>query len=191
MICLIVCRPVAAQSLTSSQAVQTTTKLETLLLTKGSLLVKDFYPAGRFFGTGSAEIDVLLVSGVGSAAIAVKGLRVEVKESRPERSNTSFLDLEEIDDLVRAIDYFIALDTAVPQPPTAPPIQLPVGTGPHREATFVTKGGLSITCFGSQAQRRCAIESGRISPATMFIDGNQLSQLKATIEYGRTLLQAR
>jgi len=165
------------------------TKIESLLITKGSLVSKDFFPQGKMIGRmggGSASVEAIIASRVGSNTSATKGLRIEVKEGgRLERSNTSFLDLEEIGDLLRAIDYFIS-PASQEEPPAG---QSTLDMTPHRETTFATKGDFSLTCFGLPAKRNCAIQSGRIGSTSVFIEGSQLAELKMMVEHARTILQ--
>lgn len=167
----------------NGQAQAPATKIETLLLTKGSLIAKDFYSLGKISGNlggGSIDVDALIVSRVGGQAVTLKGLRIEITEGgRVERSNTSFLDVEEVNDLLRAIDYFVS-----PESQTQP-------SGANREVTFSTRGEFSLTCFGDQSQRSCALESGRIGKTRIFIAAGQLAQMKAMVERARTVLQGQ
>jgi len=168
------------------------TKIETLLLSKGTLLNKDFYPLGRLAGAiggGTADLDALVVSSPGRTNIQLKGLRIEVKEGgRLERSTTAFLDLEEIDDLLRAIEFFASPQSHdQPKPQTS---GVASNREAHRETTFSTKGDFSLTCLGKTGDRTCVLQSGRIGAVNLFIrEEIQLDQLKTMVTNARTILQ--
>jgi hypothetical protein len=158
------------------------TMIESLLMTHGLMIAKDFYPQGELNGTvggGSVDLDAMIVK-AGTAA-PVKGLRIEVKEGgRLERSNTSFLDLDELDDLAKALDYFSSSDSEV-----QPANLANTDPAPHRETTFSTRGSFRLTCFGQGGSRSCAVESGSVGGTRVFISGSQLVRLKTLVANAR------
>ena len=171
----------------SAQPAQASTKIESLLMSRGSMITKDFFPVGKLaggIGGGSADFDALIVGRVGGQTV-LKGLRIEVKEGgRLERSNTSLLDLDEIEDLAKAIEYFSS-----PASQTTPAGEAVGGETPHREVTFSTKGGFSLTCFGEAAKQSCAVQSGSIGSTSIYIGGTQLAELRKVVDRARTALK--
>lgn len=155
-------------------------------MSRGSLITKDFFPVGKLAGTigGAADFDALIVGRVGGQAV-LKGLRIEVKDGgRLERSNTSLLDLDEIDDLAKALDYF-----ASPTSQTSPAGSAVSNEPPHREVTFSTKGGLSLTCFGEAAKQNCVLQSGSVGSTSIFINGMQIAELRRMVDRARAALK--
>src|SRR4051812_8410515 len=85
------------------QESQPATKLEAFLGKKGRLVAKEFYPVSTVSNLGKVELDSLVIYEPG-ASVKTKGLRVEVTESgQLERSNTSFVDIEELQSLSEAL----------------------------------------------------------------------------------------
>jgi hypothetical protein len=173
----------------SQESERNATKIGSLLMSRGSLLAKDFYPLGQLSGAeggGYAEVQALVVSRVGGSAPPLRGLRIEVQEQgRVGRSQTSFLDVEEMDELVRAIDYFISPASQLQ------PVGIAGGSAepPHREVSYSTKGAFELTCFGRGSQRRCAIQAGSIGAVSIFVEAHQLEKFRTFVEQGRVTLK--
>lgn len=82
--------------------------MEAFLGKKGELIVKDFYKLGEVAGRYGSKIEfsVLVIYEPGKESQRIRGLKIKVSEGgRYERSNTSFLDLEEIESLSKALEY--------------------------------------------------------------------------------------
>ena len=78
---------------------QPSTALEAFMGKRGKMIVKDTYSLGRLFGTGGVQMDAMVIYEPNSPT-KIKGLRAEVTESgQLERSNTSFIDLDELESL--------------------------------------------------------------------------------------------
>jgi hypothetical protein len=79
------------------------TQLETFLVRKGSIIVKEFHPLGTVRGQydTSAELQTLTLYEPGKEKQREMGIRIDVAASGTlARNNISFLDLEEVDSLV-------------------------------------------------------------------------------------------
>lgn len=97
----------------------TKTKIEEFLAKKGTLFIKDFYQMGNLTSDtrifGKLEFRAIVIYKPDSKADSIKGMKVEVfaKEyyvySSYDKSETAFLDLEELQELSNAIQYMIKL----------------------------------------------------------------------------------
>src|SRR5438067_532487 len=134
---------ISAQTRTDKLTATPPTKVEQFLVTKGRLVVKNFYTIGTVTGLGGkVSFEVVVLADPQNERDHTKGFRVEVQESgRLERSHTSFLDSDEVDDLAKALTYM----TETSAKWTAnPPAMTTSSTGailpaPYREVGFSTK----------------------------------------------------
>lgn len=88
------------------------TKLEQFLAKKGKLIIKDSEEAGVLKGQYGTKItvDALAIYEPAKEAEKIRGLRIEVYGGgRLERSDASFLDMDEVESLSQAITYMISL----------------------------------------------------------------------------------
>ena len=156
------------------------TKLEQFLAKKGKLIIKDSHEAGVLKGQYGTKItvDALTIYEPGKEADKIRGLRIEVYEGgRLERSDISFLDMDEVESLSQAITYMITL--------------LEKWQGMNREYTeviFSTKGDFKLGFYKKGSEVSSFSKSGVIGAASCYFQTNDLSQLKAIIDKGTSLL---
>jgi len=156
------------------------TKLEQFLAKKGKLIIKDSHEAGVLKGQYGTKItvDALSIYEPGKEADKIRGLRIEVYEGgRLERSDISFLDMDEVESLSQAITYMITL--------------LEKWQGKNREYTeviFSTKGDFELGFYQKGTEVQAFSKSGIIGAASCYFSTNDLPNLKAIIDRGRSLL---
>lgn len=159
------------------------TKLEAFLVKKGKIVIKDSYELGAIMGRfGRAEVDALVIYEPGIESERIRGLRVEIKEAgRLERSHTSFLDMEEIESLSKAIKYMADLSEK--------------WKGEMREAytevTFSTKGHFKVGFYQKGSERSAYLHSGYIGRATCFMEVGDFGKLKNIVDKGLSLLNRK
>jgi len=159
------------------------TKLEAFLVKKGKIVIKDSYELGAIIGRfGRAEVDALVIYEPGIESARIRGLRVEIKEAgRLERSRTSFLDMEEIESLSKAIKYMADLAEK--------------WKGETREAytevTFSTKGDFKVGFYQKGSVRSAYLHSGYIGRATCFMEVGDFGKLKNIIDKGLSILKEK
>lgn len=134
------------------------TKLEAFSARTGIVIVKGFSTIGVVNGMGRVSIDVREFRDASNPKSVQYGVSFEVKESgRLERQNTSFIDEEEIDSLIRGLDYISKIERNVT-------------TLGNFEAQYRTKGDLSMTVFsGTNGEVSFAVSSGRIGKTSAFL----------------------
>ena len=82
------------------------TKLETFQAKTGSVVIKSYSSIGSVTGRlGEIAVDALELRDA-TSGLRVLGITINVKEAgRLEREDTSFIDYDEIESLVKGIDY--------------------------------------------------------------------------------------
>jgi len=156
------------------------TKMEQFLSKKGKLIIKDSHEAGVLKGQYGTKItvDALTIYEPGKEADKIRGLRIEVYEGgRLERSDISFLDMDEVESLSKAISYMITL------------LQKWQGTNrEYTEVIFSTKGDFRLGFYQKDSEVKAFSKSGVIGAASCYFQTNDLSNLKTIIDKGNYLL---
>ena len=115
------------------------TKLEAFQAQTGAVVIKGFSRIGKLSALGSVEVTAMEFT---DAATGRKqaGVTIEIKESgRIENTARSFIDYDEVDSLLKGIDYISKATADVTK----------LG---QFEATYKTKGYFSATTFSSSGK---------------------------------------
>jgi hypothetical protein len=159
------------------------THLEAFLAKKGKLVIKDFHELGVIKGKFGARIsfDAVMLYEPGMEKESVKGLRVEVKEAgRLERENTSFLDIDEVESLSKAMDYVAGLSA-----------KWKSGGKEYSEAVFSTKGDFQIGFYQKGEEAGAFASSGYVGKTDCFLSLDDLGSVKEIAEKGLQWLRAQ
>jgi hypothetical protein len=166
----------------SQDAAPPATKLEAFLGKKGQMIIKDSYSLSPMVSRfGSVNMDVLLIYEPGSS-IKTKGLRVEITERGDlERSNTSFIDVDELHGLSDALAYMIGL------------AQKWNGQShsPYTEVIYTSKGELQTGFFQTGTKSNAFLRSGTIGSATAFFNTPDLTKIKAEVDEAIATLESK
>lgn len=159
-----------AQEVSDANKRPPSTKLEAFSSRTGAVLVKGFSNVGTVSdGRGTVSIDAREFRDAGNPKAREYGITIEVKEAgRLERENTSFIDADEVDSLLRGIDYISKADKSIT-------------TLNDFEATYKTKGDFTITTFSYSGRVDVAVSSGRIGKSSAYLKLADLEQIKALI----------
>ncbi len=152
------------------------TKLEQFFSKKGRLYLKDFFDAGSVSGQYGTNISIkaLIVYEPGKEMEKLRGLKVEVYEGgRLEKSNTSFLDIDEAESLSKAIEYMINLFGKFKET-----------NREYTEIIFSTKGEFKVGFYQKGTSFTAFASSGYIREASCFLPIESLPQLKSVIDKG-------
>ena len=158
------------------------TQLETFLSKKGTILVKVFHSLGTLSGTvgTSAELTALTLYEPGKESVGRRGIKIEVKGGgRLEREHTSFLDLDEVDALVRGLDYMADATSGWAANQTD-----------YTEMVFSTKGDFQVGFYVSEGQSHPFVASGTIGAANAFLGPEGLKSLRGMLAQGQNYLQS-
>jgi hypothetical protein len=178
--------PVAAQAQPSEDArpKEPSTKLESFLAQKGTLIVKDFYPLGEVNGRYNAKMkfDALVIYQPGQETQRLRGLRVEVTESGSyDRSHTSFLDIDEIESLSKAMAYMLDLIEKWKEV-----------SKPYTEVIFATKGDFEAGFYQEGTKPSAFSSSGYVGKTSCYLNSAQgLSSIKAIADSAMSVLSGK
>ena len=126
-------------------------------------------------------MDALVISEPGSSQ-KTKGLRIEVTESGSlERSNISFIDLDELKSLSDALSYISNLAAKWDGQQHEP----------YTEVSYISKGEFEVGFFQTGKKTSAFIRSGMIGPATAYLKVSDVDRLKAMVDQASTLLNSK
>ena len=156
------------------------TRIEALLATPNLLLVTDYYRIDMRFGP-TMRIDAVIVEAVESRT-RLKGLRVQVRdpESRSRQEGTSFIDIEELTRLSRALNSMADLAAK--------------WTQDDRQATelsLTTAGGFRLAIRQSARIPRAYLSTGLLDPVVTSIEVAELPTLKQAFDQALAILNGK
>jgi len=145
------------------------------------MIMKEFYDLGVLRSMGTVQLKGLVISEP-SGSHKIKGLRVEIQEAGTlERSNTSFIDFDELESLSQAIGYMS--DAAQKWTPES--------HAPYTELIFTSKGELQIGFYESGKDVSAFCRSGSIGAATAYFNVRELPKIKGLVDQAITLLKSK
>lgn len=154
------------------------TQLEAFGMQTGAVIVKGFSTLGAVSEMGKISLDCLEITNV-STGTRQLGIVIDVEESgRLERTDRSFIDYDEIDSLLKGIDYISKV--------TSKNTKLN-----DFEAIYKTKGDFVVVLFSSsQGGTQAAVRSGYIGSVSAFISIDKLAELRALIVQAKEKLDS-
>jgi hypothetical protein len=153
------------------------TKLESFQRQTGTVVIKGYSEMGKIGGLGSVSVDCMEFIDA-STRRRQMGIVIEVTESgRLEKSDRSFIDYDEIDPLLKGIDYIANVKTEATR----------LG---NFEAIYKTKGEFSVITFSSSGKVDAAVKSGYALPATAYLSLKQLGELRNLISRAKQKLDS-
>jgi len=159
------------------------TKIETFLTRKGRLLVKEVYTLGKITGLYSSSC---VISGIttyepGDKKNRLKGLIIEVNEGQSdERTNSSFLDIEEIEGLSTALASMVRLVKERSKTESS-----------YIEIIYTTEDELGFGVYFSEGEEGGFISGGGAGKLTISLEPQQMNEIKKIVGYGYTLLKMK
>jgi hypothetical protein len=176
---LLLCSTSAFAQQAKPTPTDTPTKLETFQAKTGAVIIKGYTRIGTVRGTGGSATVISMEFTDAQTGRKEQGIVIEVKESdRLARENRSFIDADEIDSLLKGIEYISKIGSTVTKLASF-------------EAIYRTKGEFSITTFSdSSGSISAAISSGRIGRSDMFIPLSELAAFKGLIIEAQAKLAA-
>ena len=157
------------------------TRIEALLATPNVVIVTDYYRIDMRFGP-SMRIDAVIVEAVDPPR-RLRGVRVQVRdnENRSRQEGTSFLDIEEVTKLSRALTSMADLAAK--------------WTGQDdRQATelsFTSAGGFRLAIRQSARIPRAFLSTGLIDPVVTSIEVAELVILKQAFDQALSILNSK
>ena len=136
----------AQQSTTPPQ--EPKTKLESFQRQTGAVVIKGYSEIGRVAALGSVEVNAMEFTDA-TTGKKQSGVVIGIKESgRLENTNSSFIDYDEVDALLKGLDYISKATSNVTKLSMF-------------EATYNSKGYFSATTFSNGSEKiEAAVKSG-------------------------------
>jgi hypothetical protein len=155
------------------------TQLEAFEAQTGAVLIKGYGKVGSVGGMSSAVVVDCREFRDATTSQRVYGITIEVvQKGRVERSDTGFIDYDEIDSLLKGIDYISKVDGSATRLPSF-------------EAIYKTKGELRLTTFSTSSGKiEAAVQSGRFGTASAFISLGELAKLRSLIADAKAKLDS-
>lgn len=157
------------------------TKIEALLARFNVMLVTDYYPIDLRFGP-SLRIDAVVVEAVDSQT-RLRGLRLQVRDNdnRNRQEGTSFLDIDEITGLSRAVTSM------------AERAERWTGHDDRRatELSFTSAGGFRLAIRESARVTRAYLSTGLADPVITSIEVAELVTLKQALDQALAILKSK
>jgi hypothetical protein len=152
------------------------TKLEAFQSRTGIVRIKGYSEVATI---KNVSIDAWEFRDAANPASRAPGIVVEVKEYSSygnSRENRAFVDADEIDSLLRGIDYISKAEKSVTK-------------FSNFEAIYHTKGDLRITVFNNRNGKiQAAVDCGKIGKTTAFLELTELAKLRDAIALAQSQL---
>jgi hypothetical protein len=155
------------------------TKLEAFEATTGAVIIRGFETIGTLRGQlgTSATVESREFTDASSGKKEF-GISITVTTSVSyERKDTSYIDYDEIDSLLKGIDYIGRIDKSVT-------------SFEKFEADYRTKGDLVVSTFTETNKVQAAVQSGRIGSVSAFYTREQLFAFRDLIQRAKAKLDA-
>lgn len=149
------------------------TRLESYMLSKGLTIVKDYYEVGRVEAKYDDElvVKVLAVYEPGKEAQKVKGIALTVLNTEDSKSQTAYIDADELPALSKSLAYMIT---------TAG--QWKNLTREYSEVGFVTKDQCEVGFYHLDTNQSAYIYAGREESLAAFFEIGSLADIKTVID---------
>ncbi len=156
------------------------TKLEAFSTRTGSVIIKGYSNLGFFPGKGSVSMDVREFRDGSNPKLAQYGVAFELKESGSiARESISFIDEDEIDSLIRGLDYIGKIEK------NATPFN-------EFEAHYKTKGDLSFVVFSGKGYNEInfSVYSGRIVKTRVYLQISDIERIRSLLNEAKNQITA-
>lgn len=174
MVLSIFCNALAQeQKETTTQ--QPKTKLEQFSAKTGVVFIRGFQEIGTVNGLYATSVTVEVKEFVNvSDGVKQYGITVRVEEKgRLDKHHTSFIDYDEIESLMKGVDYIQSVE------PTVTLLD-------NFQADYSTRGDLKVSTFSSDGKILSAVKSGKIGSTTAYLNIEELEKLKLLIGQAKT-----
>ena len=172
VISILICSAVSFAQDQANPAKAPSTKLEAFQSRTGVVLIRGYSIVGTLIGeAGAVSVDAReFRDGSNPNSPKATGISITIKETgRLERENTSYIDIDEIDSLVKGIEYISK-------------VTKDVTNLDQFEVDYRTKGDLRITVFnGTRGEISARVSSGTIGRTDTFIKLAELDKLRELI----------
>lgn len=156
------------------------TRLEQFQIKTGSVVIKGFTEIGTAEGSFGSTLTVSAMEFTDASTGAKQfGVTFDIKGTGEyPQKGTSYVDLDEVDSLLKGIDYIGHADKSVTKLA-------------NFEATYRTKGDFAITTFSSSSTGTMfSVQSGRFSTANAYFNISELPKVRELVQKAQATLQS-
>jgi hypothetical protein len=156
------------------------TNLQRFSVKTGAVLIKGFQEVGSVRG----QLETAIIAEAreitdASDGTRTDGITLEVKSNTAyEKASTSYIDYDEIESLIRGLDYVAGVDK------TATKLT-------NIQADYTTRGAFRISSFSeAEGKMSLAVHSGVVGGTTAYLSLAQAAELKGLIEKAKATVEA-
>lgn len=165
---------------TNTTELEPKTRLEAFQARAGVVIVRGFSRIGSATGTdgSSIEVEAIELRDIDSRTKEY-GITIEVADAaKPERRNISFIDYDEMDALLKGLEYLGKVDNSITQLK-------------RFEVDYRTRGDLIVSAFNGRGSNvTIAVSSGTFRPVTSFFRLEDVKVISGLIIEAKTQLDA-
>ncbi|NWO03854.1 hypothetical protein DFO83_104219 [Idiomarina loihiensis] len=150
---------------------QAKTKIEQFSAKTGIVLIRGFHKIGNTQGLYNTSVNIEakeftnVTDGTKQYGITIEAFK---ENGQYDKDHTSFIDYDEIDSLVKGIEYISKVKASVTKLDDF-------------QADYSTRGDLKISTFSSGEQIMAAVTSGNIGAVAAYFNIDDLEKVKALI----------
>ncbi len=151
------------------------TRLEQLIAKKGAVIAVESYYLPGITGENACNVrlQALVVFEENAEAFKARGIKVEIQSDKKDSSVISYIDIEELDGLSKALASMMSLlrkGTALPNPVA-------------KDVSFTTNGGLMVTMSQHETDRELVMtQLYAASGACIVKRDSSIMELKTSID---------
>jgi hypothetical protein len=154
------------------------TKIELFQARTGAVILKNFTTVGSLRGIGGTTTVTCREFVDAQTGKKEYGITIDVKESgRLERENRSYVDYDEIDSLIKGIDYILKIDNSVTKLK-------------NFEANYRTKGSLEVSVFNDAEGIETGVTVGNIGSTSVYFKPDDFQNFRKLIVEAKATLDA-
>jgi len=153
------------------------TKLESFQRQTGTVVIKGYSNIGKIIALGSVGVECMEFTDATSGKKQL-GVVIEVTESgRLQNSDRSLIDYDEIEPLLKGIDYISKVNSSATKLDGF-------------EAIYKTKGDFTAVAFSSAGKVEAAVKSGYVRTATAYLSLEKLGTLRDLVTQAKQKLDS-
>ncbi|WP_428241548.1 hypothetical protein [Gynuella sp.] len=173
-LCVLVSMPALAQNLEDAVP-EAKTKLEQFSTKTGVVIIRGFHKIGSVQGLYGTSVNIEakeftnVTDGKKQYGITIESFK---EDGRYDNKHTSFIDYDEIDSLIKGIEYISKVKSSVTKLEDF-------------QADYSTRGDLKISTFSSGDRIMAAVTSGNIGGVAAYFNIEDLEKVKNLIKQAK------
>jgi len=167
---------VSSQAQDTAAPEEPQTKVGAFIAKEGTVIVRGFSKIGTVKGSYGTSVTVEAHEAI-DAGSGTKVLGIQVEVASGERSRTTYVDYDEIESLIKGLNYIEGLDASVTQMSDF-------------QADYRTADDLEFSTYTYKGDVKFAAKSGRIASVTAFLNISDIAKIKDLLVQAKAELDA-